>query len=161
MPDWGEFAPVEAVVSSLGFMKNSPSPADSRARASNGRGQSRQPRPENLPVVARCFAGGFLTVMPSEPFLCEADRHLHGADRNGSTRTRIGLCQSRPHVLRPRQFQIVKPSFGLLWLAGRPSARLVLESIFDHLASEVVGNRLGTACYHFATQLPNIGRDRM
>jgi hypothetical protein len=41
----------------------------------------------NLPFMARSLAGGLLAIVPSEPFLSKAYRHLNGTDRNVTARS--------------------------------------------------------------------------
>jgi hypothetical protein len=85
--------------------------------------------------MAGSIAGGFLAIVPNEPFLSKSYSHLRGTHRNRAARSSVDLSESRPDILWTGQFEIIEPPFGLIRLPGGPSASLVMEAIFDHMNS--------------------------
>jgi hypothetical protein len=79
------------------------------------------------------LTGGFLTIVPGEPFVSESYRHLHGADRNRASRSSIGLSKSRSNILWTSQFELVEEPFGLIGLSCGPPASLVGDAMFNHV----------------------------
>jgi hypothetical protein len=146
---------------SLGLVEDRPCPADGGTRPGHRCRKCRKARPEYLFLVARDVGSRFLPIMPGQPFLREPDRDLRRTYRDRSAGPGVRLRQPRPDILGSHELQIVKPALRLLRLTGRPSASLVWKSIFGRSRHRYpltsLENSLRTACYHFATQLPNIG----
>src|ERR1700761_4267544 len=118
------------------LVKDRPRPADRSRHRGRRRGQGCKAGPEHLAAVSRFFQGVPPSLIPSQPFFREADRHhVHRPDRESTTRAGIGLRQSKANVLRPEPFQLVVPILGVLPISVDPARHLIGKTVSCHVRS--------------------------